>query len=245
MKKQVRTKFQFPGTLFVAALAITLAGGCNSGDSNSHAAAATDSSATSTTGAKSADDIVPPTNPDGFSGAIGNVIKYSDQEVTINANDKPVTIKLTDSLRIYAPSPSSLSNVKNAGYVGVISKKQGDQEQAAQVLILPEELRGLNEGSFMLPAEKGADGGGRMTNGSADVADGGGSRMSNGSVSDAGTTSLTLQFQGHSRTISVPQGTPVVEYKVSSKKPSPGEKIFLLVKKDDHDSLMSSKIVCF
>lgn len=242
MEKQdrVKTKFKSLSAILVGFFVVILANGCTSGESNSHAAGSADSTS------KSADEIVPPTNPDGYSGAIGNVIKYSDTLVEINANDKPVFVKLTDSLRIYAPTPSSLSNVRNAGYVGVISKKQSNQEQAVQVLILPEELRGLNEGSFMLPAEKGSDDGSRMTNGSAsDPGDGGGSRMSNGSVSDAGATSLTLQFQGHSRTVSVPQGTPVVEYKVSTKKPSPGDKIFLLVKKDDHDSLTSSKIVCF
>jgi hypothetical protein len=73
------------------------------------------------------------------------------------------------------------------------------------VLILPEELRGLNEGSFMLPGDKDAESGGRMTNGSAsDAGDGSGSRMSNGSLSGADGTSLTLQFQGHSRTVNVP-----------------------------------------
>jgi hypothetical protein len=239
MKKQIKKTFQSSVALCAAALILILASGCNSNESNAHATAPADSTA------KTADEIVPPTNPNGYTGAIGNVIKYSDNSVEINANDKPLVIKLTDSLKIYAPSPSSLASVKNAGYVGVISKKQSGQEQAAQVLILPEELRGLNEGSFMLPAEKGADDGGRMTNGSADVGDGGGSRMSNGSVSDAGATSLTLQFQGHSRTISVPGNTPVVEYKVSTKKINPGDKIFLLVRKDDHDSLVSSKIVCF
>ena len=228
-------------TTFISALALILATGCASNGSDAPAAAPADSSS------KTADEIVPPTNPSGFSGAIGNVVKYSDTLVEINANDKPVFIKLTDSLRIYAPSPSSLASVKSAGYVGVISKKDADQaEHAVQVLILPEELRGLNEGSFMLPAEKGADSPGRMTNGSAsDAGSGGGSRMSNGSVSQADTTSLTLQYQGHSRTVNVPPGTPVVEYKVSGKKPSPGDKIFLLVKKDDRDSLVSSKIVCF
>lgn len=228
-------------TTFICALAVILATGCASNESDAPAAAPADSTS------KTADEIVPPTNPSGFSGAIGNVVKYSDTLVEINANDKPVFIKLTDSLRIYAPSPSSLASVKSAGYVGVISKKDADQaEHAVQVLILPEELRGLNEGSFMLPAEKGADSPGRMTNGSAsDAGSGGGSRMSNGSVSQADTTSLTLQYQGHSRTVNVPPGTPVVEYKVSGKKPSPGDKIFLLVKKDDRDSLVSSKIVCF
>ena len=236
----MRTKLQSRITFLAVGLVLFMADGCSSNASNSHATASVDSTS------KSADEIVPPTNPDGFSGAIGNVVKFTDTLVQITASDKPVFIKLTDSFRIYAPSPSSLANVKNAGYVGVISKKQADQpDQAVQVLILPEELRGLNEGSFMLPGDKDADGG-RMTNGSAsDVGDGGGSRMSNGSVSDAGATSLTLQFQGHSRTVNVPAGTPVVEYKVSTKKPNPGDKIFLLVKKGDHDSLTSSKIVCF
>ena len=238
----MKTKLQSQGTMFIVALVFSLASACSSNESNSHPTASADSSA------KPADEIVPPTNPDGFSGAIGNVIKYSGKEVTINANDKPVTIKLTDSLHIYAPTPSSLSNVKSSAYVGVISKKQTDgPDQAIQVLILPEELRGLNQGSFMLPPDKDAESAGRMTNGSAsDVSSSGGSRMSNGSVSDADTASITLQYAGHSRTVNVPPGTPVVEYKVTDKQPAAGAKIFLLVKKDDHDStLVSSKIVCF
>ncbi len=242
MKKQFNTKLQSRSTLLALALVLFMVNGCDTNASNSQPAAPADSDK------KAADEIVPPTNPNGFSGAIGNVVRFSNHEVEINADDKPVFIKLTDSLRIYAPSPSSMANIKNAGYVGVISKKKPDQseDQAAQVLILPEELRGLNEGSFMLPPEKGAESSGRMTNGSAsDASNGGGSRMSNGSVSGADTTSLTLQFQGHSRTVSIPAGTPVVEYKVSTKMPNPGDKIFLLVKKGADDTLVSSKIVCF
>ncbi len=122
----------------------------------------------------------------------------------ITADNKPLTIKLTDSLlHLCVWTPSSLSNVKSSEYVGVISKKQADgPDQAIQVLILPEELRGLNQGSFMLPPDKDAESGGRMTNGSAsDVASSSGSRMSNGSVSDADTASITLQYAGHSRTV--------------------------------------------
>jgi hypothetical protein len=243
MKTQFKTKLQSRTTILAVALAFVLANGCNSSESNAHPATTTDSTAKA-----AADEVVPPTNPDGFSGAIGNVNKFSDHAVEITADGKPLTIKLTDSLHIYAPSPSSLSNVKTSAYVGVISKKQADQsEQAVQVLILPEELRGLNQGSFMLPPDKDAGSDSRMTNGSAsDVASSGGaSRMSNGSVSDADTASITLQYAGHSRTVKVPPGTPVVEYKVTDKQPAPGAKIFLLVKKGDNDALVSSKIVCF
>ena len=242
MKKQFNRILQSRSALLAVALVFILASGCASNESNPPSTASADSSKS-----KSADEIVPPKNPDGFSGAIGNVVKFSGNEVEITTSDKPLTIKLTDSLHLYAPSPSSLANVKSSAYIGVVSKKQADQpDQALKVLILPEELRGLNEGSFMLPAEKNADDGGRMTNGSAsDVASSDDSRMSNGSVAAAGATSLTLQFQGHSRTVNVPPNTPVVEYKVSDRKPVPGDKIFLLVRKGDHDTLVSSKIVFF
>jgi hypothetical protein len=241
MKTQFKSKLHSRNTLLAVVLAFILANGCTSNGSNSHSVVSADSNS------KSADEIVPPMNPDGFTGAIGNVVKFSDKEVELATNDKPLFIKLTDSLHIFAPSPSSLANVKSSAYIGVISKKQTDQpEQAAQVLILPEELRGLNEGSFMLPADKDAESAGRMTNGSAsDVANSGASRMSNGSVSGADTTSLTLQYQGHSRTVNVPRNTPVVEYKITTKKPNSGDKIFVLVKKGDHDTLTGYKIVCF
>jgi hypothetical protein len=241
MKTQFKTKLQLRSTLLAVVLAFILANGCTSNESSSRAVASADSTS------KSSDEIVPPNNPEGYSGAIGNVVKFSEKEVEITTNDKPLFIKLTDSLHIYAPSPSSLANVKSSSYIGVVSKKQTDQpDQAVQVLIMPEELRGLNEGSFMLPADKDAESAGRMTNGSAsDIVNSGASRMSNGSVAKADTTSLTLQYQGHSRTINVLPNTPVVEYKVSDKKPGPGDKIFVLVKKGDHDTLMSSKIVFF
>ena len=249
MKTQFKTKLQSGSTLLAIVLAFILANGCTSNESDSQ------STAPAETKSKSTDEIVPPKNPDGFSGAIGNVVKFSANEVEITTNDKPLLIKLTDSLHIYAPAPSSLANVKSSAYIGVVSKKQtGQPDQAVQVLILPEELRGLNEGSFMLPADKDAESAGRMTNGSAsrmtngsasDMDNSGASRMSNGSVAGADTTSLTLQYQGHSRTINVPPNTPVVEYKVSAKKPNPGDKIFVLVKKGDHDVLVGYKIVCF
>jgi hypothetical protein len=241
MKIQLKTTWRLGSAFVAVALAFILANSCNSDTPDSHPAASGDSSS------KSADEIVPPMNPDGFSGALGNVVKYSDSVVELATNDKPLIIKLTDSLHLFAPSPSSLANIKTAAYVGVISKKQaGQPDLAVQVLILPEELRGLNEGSFMLPADKDAESGGRMTNGSAsDAANGNDSRMSNGSVAGAGETSLTLQYQGHTRTVNVPPNTPVVEYKLSGRKPAPGDKIFVLVRKGDHDTLTGFKIVFF
>jgi len=224
----------YSGKMWVAvALVIYLGYGCSSGQSDSHATATGDSKSTTN------DEIVAPKNPDGYSGVVGDVAKFSDTEVEITVDSKPLVIKLTDSVHIYAPTTSSLANVQLSAYIGVLSKKQADQsEKAVRVFILPEELRGANEGSFMLPADTEAESDSRMTNGSA-------SRMSNGSVSGADGTSLTLQFLGHSRTENIPPNTPVVEYKLLGRKPAPGDKIFALVKKDDHGNSETSRIVIF
>src|SRR5260221_7091009 len=113
----MKTKLKLISTCLSVVLVISQ--GCNSNESNSKPVASADSSKS-----KSADEIIPPKNHDGFSGAIGNVVKYSGNEVEISTSDKPLTIKLTDSLHLYAPSPSSLANIKSSEYIGVVSKKQ-------------------------------------------------------------------------------------------------------------------------
>jgi hypothetical protein len=76
-------KSQSGSAWLCAVLAISLATACTSNESNTHFAAATESKSSS------ADEIVPPKNPDGFSGAIGNVVKFSGNEVEINTATSP------------------------------------------------------------------------------------------------------------------------------------------------------------
>jgi pimeloyl-ACP methyl ester carboxylesterase len=188
--------------------------------------------------------IVAPTNPGGFSAAVGSMLKSSPTEIDLQVNDQTLSIKIKDSFVIYATSPGSLDSVSSASYVGVASKKQPDgSDQAIQVLIFPAELRGLNEGSFMLGGDQDAKGG-RMTNGSASrMTNGSASPMSNGSVQKTDGTSLTVQYQGYSRTVNVPPNTPVVAYRITDRKLTPGDKVLALVKKNEDGTYEASKIL--
>jgi hypothetical protein len=144
-------------------------------------------------------------------------------QITIKTKDSTQTIMLTDSLHLFARSPSSLAAVKNTSFIGVTTQKQADgSDQATEIHVFPEELLGLGEGSFMMDAQTGT--GNRMTNGAA-------SRMTNGGVQKADGSSLVIQYQGKSRTVKVPANIPVTTYSVTNKKLSPGDKVVALAKK--------------
>ena len=87
-------------------------------------------------------------------------------------------------------------------------REQADgTELAKQVIIFPKELRGAAEGSVLLDAP-GATTHNRMTNGSVSRPAVSHSRMTNGTVQKGSGTTLVVQYQDGSQTISVPARSP-------------------------------------
>ena len=98
-----------------------------------------------------------------------------------------MTVAIAQPFQVYTRAPSDLSKVQEKTFIGVTTVKQPDgSERATEIHIFPEELRGLGEGSRMMPATgtsasrmtNGNVSASRMTNGTPSQ-----SRMSNGSVS--------------------------------------------------------------
>jgi len=225
--------------LILLTLALGLSYGCSS-NSNSSAPAG-DSDKT-----KMAADTVgnaAPTNPEGMILLRGAVLNVSSKQIVIKTKDSSQTVMLTDSLRVYAASPGSLADVKSTSYIGVTTQKQADgSDQATEIHIFPEELRGLGEGSFMMDVQTGS--GSRMTNGAASrMTNGAASRMSNGDVQKTDGSTLVIQYQGKSRTVKVPANTPVTAYAITNKELTPGIKVVALVKKDANGTYSTAKIL--
>ena len=243
LKKQALTK----NLVIALTLALSFSYGCTSNSNSSSKSSDSDK----TKLAADSDGNAAPTNPGGMTMVRGMVLNASSKEINIKTKDSTQTVMLTDSLRIYASSPGSFANVKNTSYIGVTTQKQADSsDQATEIHIFPEELRGLGEGSFMMDAQAGA--GNRMTNGAASRMTNGSastltndsaSRMSNGNVQKAGNSSIVIQYQGKSRTIKVPANIPVTAYKATNKKISTGDKVVALVQKDANGNLSTSKIL--
>jgi hypothetical protein len=197
---------------------------------------------TSNPSASDSDGNAVPKNPDGMTLVRGTVINVSSQKIVLQTKDSSQTILLADSLHLYARSPSSLAAVKNTSFIGVTTRKQTDgSDQATEIHVFPEELRGLGEGSFMMDT---TGTGNRMTNGAASrMTNGAASRMSNGAVQQANGSSLVIQYQGKSRTVKVPVNIPVTTYTVTNIKLSPGDKVVALAKKDASGHYRTAKIL--
>ena len=190
---------------------------------------------------------VPAHNPDGLISISGTVERASADELAIKARtgSDVTTVKLVQPFHLYARVPGDLSHLKDTSFVGVTSVKQPDgTERASAIGILPEELRGVGEGSYMMNQPAGATPS-RMTNGNVSA-----SRITNGAASQAGTSdgsakrpdasTLTVEYQGGAQKITVPADTPVNEYQLTATTPAVGDRVFLLARKAADGSFSAS-----
>src|SRR6267143_5057785 len=146
-----------------------------------------------------------------LAGVLGKVQSFTDSSLDVATPTGVIHVKVTQPLATYKQIPSDLNHVTSNSYVGVASVQQADgTELAKQVIIFPKELRGAAEGSVLTDAP-GATTHSRMTNGSVSKPAVSHSRMTNGTVQKGSGTTLVVQYQDGSKTISVPANVPVTQ----------------------------------
>ncbi len=158
--------------------------------------------------------------------------------LVVKTDTGAATIALTGSPKVFDREPGTLGDVGANTFVGVTSVKRADgKEQATEIHVFPEALRGLGEGSRMMePSTNPA--GSRMTNGSVQT-----SRMSNGTVSSANGGTLVVTYAGGSQTIDVPSSTPVTVIKETSKQPAAGDQVVVISKRGDTGAFAASAVL--
>src|SRR6476660_9385674 len=120
---------------------------------------------------------------------------------------------------------------------------RGDgKEVAKQVIIFPAELSGAAEGS-VLTDPPGATTHSRMTNGSVSRTAVSHSRMTNGKVEKGSGTTLVVQYQDGSKTISVPANVPVVEVAPAQVTFADGDVVYAATEKLPNGTLVTDKIL--
>jgi len=199
--------------------------------------------------------------PAGVTPVRGVVESISGDMLTVESQTGPVKIQLGSPLQLYRDMPSDLAHVNSTSFVGVTSVKQPDgSEQAAEIHIFPSELRGTGEGSYMLDqSQTKVSGNSRMTNGivsksrmtngsvSASRMTNGavsGSRMTNGTVNTKpGASTLTVQYEGGTQTISVPPNIPVTVLALSQEALKPGQNVLVLATKQQDGLLTTTRII--
>jgi len=178
-----------------------------------------------------------------ISGVIGKVQSFTGSSLEVQTPSGVVHVDVKQPLTTYKQIPSDLSHVTAASYVGVASTEQPDgKEVAKQVIIFPAELSGAAEGS-VLTDPPGATTHSRMTNGSVSRPAVSHSRMTTGTVEKGGGTTLVVQYQDGSKTISVPANVPVVQVTPEQVTFADGDVIYAATEDLPNGALMTDKIL--
>src|SRR5580658_9834180 len=175
-------------------------------------------------------------------GVIGKLQSFDGKSLDVQTPNGVVHVAVKEPLTTYKQIPSDLSHITASSYVGAASTEQNGKQVAKQVFIFPPELGGAVEGS-VLTAPPGATTHSRMTNGSVSQP-ASHSRMTNGTVQKSGTT-LVLNYQGGSQTISVPPNVPVTEVAPQKVTFSPGDVVYAATEKLADGTLATDKIFQF
>jgi hypothetical protein len=155
-----------------------------------------------------------------------------------------VHVAVKEPLTTYKQMPSDLSHITASSYVGAASIEHADGKQIAkQVFIFPAELSGAVEGS-VLTDPPGATTHSRMANGSVSHP-ASHSRMTNGTVQKGSGTTLVLNYQGGSQTISAPPNVPVTEVAAQKVTFKPGDVVYAATQKLPDGTLVTDKIFQF
>lgn len=176
-------------------------------------------------------------------GIIGKLQSFDGKSLDVMTPAGAVHVAVKQPLTTYKQIPSDLSHVTASSYIGVASTEQPDgKEVAKQVIIFPEELRGAAEGS-VLTDPPGATTHSRMTNGSVSRPAASHSRMTNGTVEKGSGTTLVVQYQDGSKTISVPANVAVTQVAPEKVTLAAGDTIYLTTDKLPDGTLTTDKIL--
>ena len=188
-------------------------------------------------GASEAQQVAPP-----IPGVIGTIQSFTGSSLDVQTPSGVVHVDVKVPLTTYKQLPSDLSHVTSASYVGIASTEQPDgKEVAKQIIIFPPELSGAAEGS-VLTDPPGATTHSRMTNGSVSRL-ASHSRMTNGTVQKDSGTTLVVQYQDGSKTISVPANVPVVKVAPEQVTFATGDVVYAATEKLPNGTLMTTKIL--
>ena len=165
-----------------------------------------------------------------------------------------VRVQLAPSTPVTRVVRSDRAKITDGSFLGITSVTAPDgSQQAVEVHVFPEAMRGTGEGSYGWDWPGGSRGS-KMTNGTAvasKMSNGTASRskMTNGTVTaKASGSSLTLQYKsdsaGGSQTITIPPGIPVVALEPGqSADLQPGVHVFVVATRSSEGVLTADRVL--
>ena len=180
-----------------------------------------------------------PGAPPKITGVRGTISTVSDTMLVVSTSAGDIHVALSSPPRVYSRGPGDLSEVKENSFVGVTSVQRPDSTQrATEIHIFPEELRGTNEGSFLMRGQSSGGSPSTMTNGTVEAP-----RMTNGTIGATAGGKLVVNYRGGSQTIIIPSGVTVTKISLTQTKLAPGSNVVVLATKRPDGTLTASRVL--
>jgi hypothetical protein len=161
----------------------------------------------------------------------GTVVSFGDDVLKVKSREGAVVdVALSKGWQISSVAKASVSDIKPGDYVGIASlPKEAGGDGALEVLIFPPALKGAGEGSFAWDLKPKSN----MTN--ATVAN---------AVKGVDGQSVTVTYHGQEKTITVPEGAPVVTLAPATPADLvPGAVVFIPATQEGSGPLTSGRVV--
>lgn len=174
-----------------------------------------------------------------ITGVRGVISTVTDTMLLVTTSAGDIHIATPSPPQVYSRGSADISEVKENSFVGVTSEKQPDGSQTAkEIHIFPDELRGTNEGSFLMRGQSGGGSPNTMTNGTVEAP-----RMTNGTIGGTAGGKLVVNYRGGSQTISIPSGVAVTKISPTDSKLAPGTNVVVLATKRPDGTLTASRVL--
>jgi hypothetical protein len=160
----------------------------------------------------------------------GTIASVEGETTTVATREGPtVAIVLHDPLTVAAVKKFELADIAAGSYVGIATRNGANgEQQAIEVLVFPDAMRGTGEGHYPWDLEPGS----MMTNGTV-----------TGTVQGTSGRDLMLSFKGDSTKIVVPPGVPVVTFVSAGRADlKPGVPVMFGATKNADGKLVGSRV---
>ena len=179
----------------------------------------------------------------------GTVQSVTDGSMTVQTWDgRTVAVPVATTTRFVWVVSSSLSTLQDGDFIGTATTGPKSALRALELVIFPESMRGTGEGHYPwdVPGIVASRGGGAvassaMTNGTVESQ----SAMTNGTVqaqtamtngtvagseASSGGRMLTINYEGGTANVTIPEGTPIVRFE-PTERPSlaVGQKVYAVI----------------
>ena len=160
----------------------------------------------------------------------GTIAALDGQTLSVDTREgAKVNVLLNDPLTVSTVKKVELADIKPGTYVGIATRTAANgEQQALEVLVFPEAMRGAGEGHYPWDLEPGS----MMTNGTV-----------TGAVEATAGRELSLSFKGGNNKIVVPPGVPIVTFAPAERADlKPGAPVMFGATKNAEGKLAASRV---